>query len=217
MKYQTIDMDAYPRRSHFAYFKGLAFPHVGLTANVDITGLKEVIKARGLPFFLTICYCVDRAANQIPAFRQRILHDQIIEFDRCRPSYTVALPDETYCYCDLDCELPLDAYVRYAARKQEEAKRHPSIEETEEEALDKFFISTLPWVSFTALTHPVAIPADSNPRITWGKAFVQSEQVLLPVSVQCHHALVDGLHIARFYELLNEQIARIIRGCPEEA
>ena len=212
MKYRTIDMDAYPRKDHFAYFKGLAIPYVGLTVNVDITGLPQVMKAHGLPFFLTICCCVDRAANGVPEFRQRIVHDRIIEFDRCRASYTVALPDGTYCYCDLDCDLPLEDYIRYAAKAQEEAMQRHSIEETEEEALDKLFISTIPWVSFTALTHPAAIPADSNPRITWGKSFTQGDQVLLPVSVQCHHALVDGLHIARFYELLDEEIRGIVRS-----
>lgn len=28
----------------------------------------------------------------------------------------------------------------------------------------------------------------------------------MPVSVLCHHALVDGLHIARFYDCLNEEL-----------
>lgn len=216
MKYRTIDMDAYPRRDHFQYFKALAFPYVGLTVNVDITGLPQSLKARKLPFFLTVCYCVDRAANGVAEFRQRIVHDRIIELDRCRASYTVALPDGTYCYCDLDCDLPLEDYIPFATKAQEEAMARHSIEETEEEALDKFFISTIPWVSFTALTHPAAIPADSNPRITWGKFFSQGDRVLLPVSVQCHHALVDGLHIARFYELLDKEISSIIQGNPEK-
>ena len=57
----------------------------------------------------------------------------------------------------------------YAVQKQEEAKKGHGIEEDEEEAREFFFISTLPWVSYTSLTQPVPTPADSNPRITWGK------------------------------------------------
>ena len=49
--------------------------------------------------------------------------------------------------------------------------------------------------------------ADSNPRITWGKYFTQGEKVLLPVSVLCHHALVDGAQIARFYQALTKEMA----------
>ncbi|MDE7404247.1 MAG: hypothetical protein K2M81_03980, partial [Lachnospiraceae bacterium] len=38
---------------------------------------------------------------------------------------------------------------------------------------------------------------------------VQGNRTLLPVSVLCHHALVDGIHIASFYKQLDEQILTI--------
>lgn len=79
-----------------------------------------------------------------------------------------------------------------------------TIDEEDDEVYDKIFISTLPWVSYTSLIQPVPIPADSNPRITWGKYFAQGNRTLLPVSVLCHHALVDGIHIASFYNQLDE-------------
>ncbi len=69
-----------------------------------------------------------------------------------------------------------------------------------------FFISTVPWVSYTSLIQPVPMPADSNPRITWGKYFFMDNKTLLPVTVLCHHALVDGIHIAGFYQSLEGQI-----------
>ena len=209
MNYKYIDMETYKRKSHFEYFNSLAYPYVGITVNVDITELLQVIKAKKLPFFFTICYCVSRSANQIAEFRQRILDNQIIEYDHCRTSHTVALSDGTYCYCDLDSSYSFEDYISYAAQEQEKAKQMNSITEEPEDALDKFFVSTIPWVSYTALINPTPIPADSNPRITWGKYFEQNDKVLLPVSVLCHHALVDGLHISKFYELLSEQISLI--------
>ena len=106
--------------------------------------------------------------------------------------------------------MPFLEYLAYAAQMQEKAKRERSIDEEEEEVYEKFFVSTLPWVSYTALVQAVPIPADSNPRITWGKYFVQGNRTLLPVSVLCHHALVDGVHLAHFYELLEEQFALLI-------
>ncbi len=69
--------------------------------------------------------------------------------------------------------------------------------------------NALPWLSYTSLIQPVPMPADSHPRITWGKYFVQEGRTLLPVSVLCHHALVDGIHIAAFYEKLEEEIRAI--------
>lgn len=211
MGYRYIDMTTYKRKSHFEYFKELANPYVGVTVNADITALLKKIKAENLPFFLTVCYCISRAANQIPEFRQRIVDGRIIEYDDCPTSHTLALEDGTYCYCTLSSSCPFNEYIQYAAQEQEKAKEAKSFEESEEEALDKIFVSTLPWISYTALVNPTPIPADSNPRITWGKYFLQDGKVLLPVSVLCHHALADGLHISRFYELLHRQISAIVK------
>lgn len=205
MRYRYLDMENYKRKEHFAYFNSLAYPYVGLTANVDITELLREIKTKGWPFFLTLCYCACEAANQIPEFRQRIIDGKIAEFDRCATSHTVALENGTFCYCTLESDLPFSEYLPYAIKKQEEAKQAASIAEEKEEAYSKFFISSLPWISYTALIQPMPVPADNNPRITWGKYFSQEDRIWLPVSVLCHHALVDGRQIADFYRLLEEK------------
>ena len=118
----------------------------------------------------------------------------------------MALEDGTYCYCTLRADMPFADYIPYAQREQEAAKQRGGIDEDAEEALDKLFISTLPWLSYTSLIQPTPHPADSNPRITWGKYFRQGDQTLLPLSVLCHHALVDGLYIARFYQALEKEM-----------
>lgn len=209
MDYKYLNMETYKRKNHFEYFNSLAFPYVGLTVNVDITDLLKTIKAKKLPLFLSICYCVSKSANRVPEFRQRILNNQIVEYDYCLTSHTVALNDGTYCYCDLDSNRSFEDYIRYAVNEQEKAKQRNSINEETDDILGKIFISTIPWVSYTALVNPTPVPADSNPRITWGKYFIQNEKVLLPVSVLCHHALVDGLHISKFYDFLNKEMAAV--------
>ncbi len=211
MDYKYLNMETYKRKNHFKYFNSLAYPYVGLTVNVDIADLLKMIKEKKLPLFLSICYCISKAANRVPEFRQRILENQIVEYDYCLTSHTVALSDGTYCYCDLDSNRSFEDYIHYAVNEQEKAKQKNSIIEEADDILGKIFISTIPWVSYTALINPTPIPADSNPRITWGKYFTQDEKVFLPVSVLCHHALVDGLHISKFYEFLNEEIAEVVR------
>ena len=52
MDYRVVDMEAYPRKEHFAYFRSLAFPYVGVTRNVDITAFLRRCKAQGHNFFL---------------------------------------------------------------------------------------------------------------------------------------------------------------------
>lgn len=202
MNYKKINMNEYKRIDHFNYFNSLAYPYVGVTVEVDITDLYDCIKNNHFPFFLSFLYCVNKACNQIKEFRQRIVNNEIIEYDYCPTSHTVAKEDETYAYCTLEIKDSFEEYLSVATHKHEMAKKVGNIDESEEEALSLIFISTLPWMSYTSLIQPVPIPADSNPRITWGKYEKKDNRVVLPVSVLCHHALVDGKQIADFYSEL---------------
>ena len=56
------------------------------------------------------------------------------------------------------------------------------------------------------LIQPTAGDDESNPRISWGKyAPDWRGRLMMPVTLMAHHGLVDGVHIARFYERLREQ------------
>lgn len=210
MSYRYLDMEGYNRIKHFEYFSSLAYPYVGITVNVTITDFINTVKERKLPFFLSFCYCISKAANAVPEFRQRIMSGKIVEYDNCRTSHTVALEDETYCYCTLDSTMPFNDYIPYAVKAQEKAKVLRSVEDNQD-VNEMIFISTLPWISYTSMIQPVPIPADSNPRITWGKYFRENSETVMPVTVLCHHALVDGMHIARFYKKLEEYISSVPR------
>lgn len=204
-----MDLATYPRRAHFEYFSAMAYPYVGVTVDVDITPLASFRQKTGAPFFLTLLYCAARAGNAVPELRQRIADGEIWEFDSCPSSYTVAKPDGTYAYCQVRTDQPFDAFLAEARERQNAALASGGIEEDADDALPCFFVSTLPWLRYTALVQPTPFPADSNPRITWGKAEVLGGRTSLPLSLLCHHALVDGLHIAQFYRALELELARL--------
>lgn len=194
---RIIDKKNDPRRAQFEYFRTFLNPYASVTVNCDITPLKG-----RKPFFLTVLYCAVNAANSVAELRRRIVGDQVVEFENCLSSHTVALPDETYCYCEIDCSKPFAEYLPYAEAAVEKAKASPSMDDAEPEKL--YFVSSVPWMSFTSLSLPVPNPPDSNPRITFGKAFEQDGKYLLPVNLTVHHALADGIHIAKFFAALEE-------------
>lgn len=41
---------------------------------------------------------------------------------------------------------------------------------------------------------------DSIPRLAWGKFFRQGESLKMPLAVEGHHALMDGVHMGRYFE-----------------
>lgn len=208
MACRSIDMENFPRRAHFDYFRSMTNPYVGVTVQVDVTELVDFCKRENCPFYLTMIHLAALAADGVPEFRQRIRGDGIVEYDACPTSHTELLDDGTYCYCALRHELPLRKYLAYAEEERKRCRENPSIEE-EDDVESEYFISTLPWLHYTAFVQPTTMNGDSNPRITWGK-YEENERgrKMLPVTVLVHHALVDGLQISQFYDNLNREIKK---------
>ena len=209
MKKTLIDMNTYARKAHFDYFRTLAYPYVGVTAEMDITDFRRLTKAKGLNFFHSFLWCASQAANSIPEMRQRQQDDHIVEYDFCGTSHTVARADGTYVYCDLNANCDYFDFLPYAERVQQQAVENGDIDRAPGEEEPLLFISTVTWMSHTALILPTPIPADSNPRITWGRFFERDGKILIPVSLQVNHALMDGLHISLFYKRLEEKLREV--------
>ena len=203
MAYRIIDMNAYVRRDNFNYFRSLAYPYVGLTVDIDVTELLDFCRKQGCSFYLTFMHAAALATDQVPEFRQRIHGDGIVEYDECPASHTELLEDGTYCYCTLHHHMDFSDYLKEAEEKRVACKNNGIVEDEDVESM--YFISSLPWLHYTSLIQPVAGGEESNPRITWGKYERNVEgKYMMPVSILVHHALVDGVHIAAFYDSLNK-------------
>ena len=201
---KIIDLETFPRRSHFEFFKSYAYPYMGLTANMDVTNLYNAAKKLGGSPFLGFLWCAATAANSVPEMRQRIVNDQIVEYDHCHTAHTVAMPDGTFVNCQTDCRCSFEQFQVSGKQSQEEAKtRHGFVQPGDDET-SLIFVSSTPWISFTAVIQPTPIPADSNVRIVFGKFFDQNGRKMLPVSIQANHALVDGLHVGQFFQKFQE-------------
>ena len=204
--YIKIDMNTYSRAEHFALFHDCAYPYVGVTVDVDITDFIARVKAKGYPLFMSIMWCAAKAANSIPEFRRRLLDGEIIEFSSCVTNHTVARTDGTFGYCTLDPAMPFEDFLPAALSHQAEIAAGKGLGDMED-VLPQIFISTVTNMAFTAIVQPTPIPADSNPRITWGKYRPINGRQMLPVATLCNHALMDGYHLGLFYEAFERELS----------
>jgi chloramphenicol O-acetyltransferase type A len=62
-------------------------------------------------------------------------------------------------------------------------------------------------VSFTGMVHPLFGSGDSIPRLAWGKFYEEGGRLQMPLNVQVHHALLDGVHVSRFFLSVQEQLS----------
>lgn len=204
MNFRYIDMENWDRKEHFNLFNQFSYPHFNLCANLDITNYYKYIKEHDIPFFISITYLVSKVANSIPEFRQRIREDKVIEHETVSPSFTVMTESRLFSYCPVNYIDDFSIFKARAMESMEKVKKNFSLED-EAGRDDLLYITSIPWVSFTSMVHPIQMnPVDSVPRIAWGKYFEENGRMKLPLSIQMHHSLADGLHVGEYYNTLQE-------------
>lgn len=196
---RQIDIQTWPRREHFKVFSAFEYPHFSLCANVDLTAFFPFVKQRGISFTVAVVYVLARAANAIPEFRFRIRSGKVVEHEIVHPSGTILTDDDLFSFCTFEYIENFSEFAAKAAERIAYVKDDPTLEDGPEQD-DLLYMTAIPWVSFTSFMHPLRLqPADSVPRFAWGKLFKEDESLKMPLSVQGHHALMDGIHVGRYY------------------
>ena len=133
-----------------------------------------------------------------------------MEDDACGTSHVELRADGTYGYCTLYHDRPFREYIQYAEAERLRCREVASIDE-DEDVEGLYFITSLPWLRYTQLIQPTAGGDESNPRISWGKYAADFRgRLMMPVTLLVHHALVDGMHLARFYQALDGEMAALV-------
>lgn len=195
-----VDLAGYARKGLLEAFKDRQMPCFSVTCQVDITRFKRFVAANGLGFFVPLSYALARAVNAIPELRQRLIDGELYEFARTDPGYTVLLENGTFSFCDSRYFDEFSAYRAHAAERIAAVRACPDHSTGDKSHM--FFITDIPWLSFTSFTHPYDARFGSIPLLTIGKYFTQGRKLLIPLAVQVHHGIVDGIHVGVFYERL---------------
>lgn len=198
---KKIDLEKYKRRELFEAFKDRDVPCFSTTSNVDITSLKEFVDKNRYEFFVSMSFLISKSVNLVPELRHRIVNGELFEFDKVDPGYTVLLDNETFSFCDSRYFETFEEYREYANARIREVKKYPDRNTGEKHHM--FFITSIPWFSFTSIVHPYDKRYGSIPMVTIGKYFKQGDKLIVPVGIQVHHGLVDGIHVGKFYKHLS--------------
>jgi chloramphenicol O-acetyltransferase type A len=202
---RTIDMETWSRREHFELFSTYGYPHWGMCANVDLTTFYPAVKERGYSLTIAIVYMITRASNAIPEFRYRIREEKVIEHEIVNSGFTFLTEEDSFSFCFVDYVDDFSAFAASAAERIEFAKENPLVQQVPED--DVLYMTSIPWVSFTSFLHPMRLqPEDSIPRFVWGKFFEEGDLLKMPLGVQGHHALLDGVHAGKFYAEIQDYL-----------
>jgi len=204
---KIIDLDTWERRTHFYFFKRMDYPHYNISVNIDISNFLARTREKGIPFFYAMVYAATYALNQVEEFRYRIRGEQVVLHDMIHPSYTdMSEGTDMFKMVTVDMESSLDDFVKKAQAKSQSQTDYFVFKDVEGRD-DLIYITSVQWVSFTHMSHTISFNKDDSvPRLAWGKYFGQGDKILLPFSVQAHHSFVDGIHVGRYIDCLQEYL-----------
>ncbi len=203
--YKEIDIENWNRRSTYEFFKDYDDPFFNMTANLDVTELYKFSKERGLSYSLTSLFCSQKTANEIREFRIRLLNGKLVEFERIEAIQTILQKDETFSFCYFPSA---DDVYEYNKTGKESVEKYKNLNtfDVETERLDLIYYSVIPWISFTSFKHATRFDKTQTvPRIVFGKVFDDGNKKNMPVSVEVNHAIMDGIHVGKYFNLLQEK------------
>ena len=171
-----------------------------MSADVDVSAAVSLCKSHGIPSSTFMLYLLSRTANEIENFRYRIRSQGICLHERIDPAFTVLGDDELFYHCTVEFHADLKEFAQ-RAKKQIQLSLKNKILQDSKGRDDVLYLSCIPWVKFNGISHAMHYsPCDSVPRIYWGKYEKQGNKLIMPVQIQVHHGLADGLHVARHFQ-----------------
>ncbi|MNR95366.1 Chloramphenicol acetyltransferase 3 [compost metagenome] len=205
-----LDLENWPRKEHFHFFRQFEEPFFGATVEIDCTKAYESAKASDTSFFIYYLHKTLVAVNTIECFRYRISEDQIYINDRIDGSATIGRKDGTFGFSLIEYNADFKIFEQTAQTEIERIQSTTGIFTRAFEEDNVIHFSAIPWLNFTSLSHARSYTfPDSCPKISFGKMTTSATgKKTMSMSVHVHHGLMDGLHLGQFVDCFQELMNR---------
>jgi len=205
---KKIDIDNWNRKEHFEFFSKMASPFLGVVTEVDCTECYENAKQNGISFFASYLHKSMIAVNAVEELKYRILDSEVVVFDKINVGSTIGREDGTFGFVYLDFSDDFDRFNADLQNEIDAVKNSTGLRLiNDDKKIDLIRHTTFPWNSFSGILHPTNFDqTDSVPKITFGKFFIREERKIMPISIEAHHGLVDGFHIAKYLKEFQSQL-----------
>lgn len=203
---KPIDMAFWPRAELFRSYLNTDFPYIILGARVDVGPLLERCREEHSSFYFSLVYLAVKAADAIENFHYRFRDAQAYRIKQNIPVLTHMRPGEDV-FIMLEGNPALDraSFCEALRSSAEQATLGQRLDCGDR--MDLISFSCVPWIDYSHVIRTIShLGVDCNPKITWGKYTRENGKTTLNLSVQVHHGLMDGQHVGRFYEALQDYI-----------
>lgn len=179
-------------------------PMVTIFKTLRIEGVLKASRRRGMKLNMLMCWCIGRAASQLPELYLLPVGNKLMQYDRLAIDVIVRTKSGGICMCD----------VPFSADIQQFNADYLRLTRQVQETGEPYDLSSDHMVVGTSVLADCDIDGVvnqytgiyNNPFLVWSKYRRHWFKTLLPVSLQFHHAQMDGSEACRFLHALQKEI-----------
>lgn len=200
---QEIDPKQTTRAQAFELWMKSPMPMVTLVKTFDVTRLLKASRRQGLKFNMLLCWCIGKAASQVPEFYLLPKDGKLFRFDRLGINVIVDNGQGGISNCDIPYSDDLRQFTRdYGALTKEAAATCRDINDDEAMIIGT---SAVVGTELDCIVNQYT-GIFNNPFLVWGRYRRHWFKTTLTISLQFHHAQFDGRQAALFLERLQQTL-----------
>lgn len=206
MAEHRVDLAKWPRADQFRFFQAYDRPHYAVTARIDVTRIMRDLKPRGTSPYRASLYAIGASIHAVPELTMRFRGGDVVRHDRVALSMTVPTQAGAFGYAYVPYDPDFAIFDAGAAALIAETAKGGTLNANSGQRDDVAYLSCMPWLDYTSINNALPGPQDCIPRISWGKIVPKGAGFDMAMTIEVHHALVDGQQVGDFFAAVQSTV-----------
>ena len=191
------------RAEAFSMWMSSPQPMVTVVMTFDVSRLRKASRKTGIKFNVLLCWCICKAASSIEEFYLLPEPGHLYRYDKLAVNVIVQNAKGGITLCDVPYSEDIRQFNADYLQITSQAAR--TCQSTSLEDAMIIGTSALPQTELDMIVNQYS-GRWNNPFLAWGKYRKGWFKTTLPISMQFHHAQMDGIQACRFLNNLQEEI-----------
>ncbi|MEJ6397102.1 CatA-like O-acetyltransferase [Yoonia sp. 208BN28-4] len=201
-----IDLATWTRAAQFNLFRTYDRPHYAVTSRIDVTHLLTIAKPRGVSAYRGCLYAIGHGLHAVPELCMRFRDSDVVQHDATQMSMTVPQDAGGFGYGYVDHYADFPTFDAACAAEIAKVAAGKGLAPNQGERDDLAYVSCMPWLDYTSINNALPGPDDCIPRVSWGKFVDQGGKWDMAMTLEVHHALVDGEQVGSYFAAVQEAL-----------
>ncbi len=204
-----VDLETWPRAAQFQWFRSYDRPHYATTSRLDVTHLLARRDAAEINVYRASLFAISKGLHAVPELLMRFRGDTVVHHAQVDLSMPVPTARGSYNYAYVPYTpdfADFDAATKAILTKTADTDDLNAVGEGKDNVA---FLSCMPWLDYTSINNAMPYKDDCIPRVNWGKYVPESDAWKMAMTLEVHHALVDGQHVGAFFQAVQDALDAI--------